>query len=422
MKKTYLCSLVTFLLSVIASPAAAAIRYNVTDLGTLPGYESSRALSINNNGQIVGWATDMGYPEVSRAILFDSTGKGNNVDFGTLGGLRSYALAINNRGQIVGAADSNDPDLSRQPWHPTIFDPCGPANNIKLGNNGRAWSINDYGQIVGDMLNTSGFGRATIFDVNDPNNNTLLGTIDGFDNSVARSINNIGQIVGHADNFPLPGERAMLFDHTGAGNHVDLGTLGGQYSAAVSINDKGQIVGAASTTSGYEHAAIFDPNGPGNNIDLGTLPACNYSVAVSINNQGQIIGWASLEKMVGPSYAVMFKSNGNVNNINLNDRIDPNLGWSLSGATCINNNGWIVGWGANPDGFRRAFLLTPATPGDSEPDRDVDLEDYAILAAAWRSTPADDNWNPFCDISELKDNLIDERDLAVFSSNWLAQQ
>jgi probable HAF family extracellular repeat protein len=353
-KSVFVLSVLVILL--MAIPALAEIRYNVTDLGPLEGFPFMNVRAINNNGQIVGWVTKGLNPEVSRAVLFDSTGKGNNVNLGTLGGLRSYALAINNNGQIVGAADSNDPNLS---WHPTIFDPSGQANNIKLGNNGRAWSINDHGQVVGDTLNASGFGRATIFDLSDPNNNILLGTIDGFDNSVARSINNIGQIVGHADNFPLPGYRAMLFDYTGGGNDVDLGTLGGHYSAAISINDKGQIVGIASITSGYEHAAIFDSNDPENNIDLGTLPGCNYYIAMSINNQGQIVGYAYLEEMVEPYYAVMFDSTGSGNNIDLNDLIDPGIGWKLGSAVCINDNGWIVGNGINPDSYYRTFLLTP---------------------------------------------------------------
>jgi len=51
----------------------------------------------------------------------------------------------------------------------------------------------------------------------------------------------------------------------------------------------------------------------------------------------------------------------------------------------------------------------------------VDMGDFTIFAAAWRSTPDDDNWNTFCDISEPKDDLIDERDLAVFAENYLMQ-
>jgi len=33
--------------------------------------------------------------------------------------------------------------------------------------------------------------------------------------------------------------------------------------------------------------------------------------------------------------------------------------------------------------------------------------------------PTDANWNPFCDISDPHDGIIDELDLAVFTNNWL---
>ena len=59
------------------------------------------------------------------------------------------------------------------------------------------------------------------------------------------------------------------------------------------------------------------------------------------------------------------------------------------------------------------------TMGDFEPDGDVDSEDFAILAAAWRSQPGDGNWNASCDISMSSDNIIDAYDLIVFCENWL---
>jgi hypothetical protein len=60
-----------------------------------------------------------------------------------------------------------------------------------------------------------------------------------------------------------------------------------------------------------------------------------------------------------------------------------------------------------------------ATAGDFQPDGSVDLYDFAILGAAWLSRPGQINWNPVCDIYEPKDNIIDERDLRVLTSNWL---
>jgi len=63
--------------------------------------------------------------------------------------------------------------------------------------------------------------------------------------------------------------------------------------------------------------------------------------------------------------AVLFDPTGGDNNIALNDLIAPTLGWDLSSASAINNEGWIVGYDTNHDGDGRAFLLAlisePAT-------------------------------------------------------------
>jgi len=50
----------------------------------------------------------------------------------------------------------------------------------------------------------------------------------------------------------------------------------------------------------------------------------------------------------------------------------------------------------------------------------VTFVDYTVFGAAWLSEAGLANWDPNCDISEPNDNVIDERDLAVFCENWLA--
>jgi len=49
----------------------------------------------------------------------------------------------------------------------------------------------------------------------------------------------------------------------------------------------------------------------------------------------------------------------------------------------------------------------------------VTFADYSVFGAAWLSDPNYPNWDPNCDISEPNDNVIDERDLAVFCESWL---
>ncbi|MHC4889842.1 MAG: right-handed parallel beta-helix repeat-containing protein, partial [Planctomycetota bacterium] len=110
--------------------------------------------------------------------------------------------------------------------------------------------------------------------------------------------------------------------------------------------------GGPDSMGGYT-ATLYDPTGNGNNIALGVV---GNSYANSINNDGLIVGREGV-------HATLFDITGSGNNINLNDLIDPSLGWSLSSAIHINDNGWIIGQGINPAGDRHAFLMmTPVQP------------------------------------------------------------
>ena len=136
------------ILFILGSSAQAYLK--VIDLGSLIGYNKSCANSINNSGQIVGYAQSFAY---YGACLFDPTGGGANTYLGTLGGSSSWAWSINDNGQIVGwAYNSSDWDRA------CLFDPIGQGNNIDLNtlidpSSGwilnRAFSINNNVWIVG---------------------------------------------------------------------------------------------------------------------------------------------------------------------------------------------------------------------------------------------------------------------------------
>ncbi len=335
--------------------ANADVVYKIIDLGTLGG-DASCAYSINESGQIVGFAyNSSGY---WHACLFDPTGGGANVDLKPLAGSVSQARSINNNGDIVGWVNSTNflNVIIIRPGYEidaTLFDPSGEGHNRRLGT-GSASSINNLGQIAGGGPNQSGsLYHAILFDPTGNRNNIDLG--DGG----AKSINDKGQIVG--DSGRLLHCNALMFDPSGNGNNINLGSTSGfDGSTANSINNHGQVVGKA-----YEcrppyytlgHAALFDPTGGGNNIDLGTLGG-DYSEAFSINDKGQIVGTA--QDTAGFWHAALFDPTGSGNNVDLNTLIDPTCGWTLEYAYSINNHGWIVGQGINPDGFTHAYLLTP---------------------------------------------------------------
>jgi probable HAF family extracellular repeat protein len=319
----------------------------VIDLGTLAGHNCSVAYSINDNGQIVGYSGDPGSTGEPRACLFDPTGGGANINLGGLGGdYWGEARYINNNGQVVGYADNSSGASGY--GRPCLFDPTGGGANTDLGtfggSVGQARCINNSGQIVGWGCDSSNYLHACLFDPTGGGANTdLLGRF-------ASSINDSGQIVGDS-------LRACLFDPSGGGANINLGTLGRFYSEALSINNSGQIVGCAENSAGKQHACLFDPTGGGNNIDLEPGGVYSPSFAFSINDSGQIVGFLGPSAQVGR--ACLFDPTGQGNNIDLNTLIDPSSGWTLTGAYSINNNGWIVGYGTNPDGYGHAFLLTP---------------------------------------------------------------
>jgi probable HAF family extracellular repeat protein len=152
----------------------------------------------------------------NHACIFDSTGRGANIDLGTLpGGYESCANAINEMGQIVGYSDTTA----------CLFDATGGGMNINLGSLGGTYgssanAINDKGQIVGGAYNSSGLNRACLFDPTGRGNNidlnTLIAPSSGWSLTVACGINNNGWIVGsgtyngNATSFLLTPEPATL--------------------------------------------------------------------------------------------------------------------------------------------------------------------------------------------------------------------
>jgi probable HAF family extracellular repeat protein len=373
---------------------AKVLKYNLIDLGTLPGYDCGRAWSINNSNKIVGYADNSDGLLDFRAVLFDETGGQNNIDLGLLpGGTFSIANTINDNDQIVGQADFTDmPDEGQPSYFAAVhFDSANPAN-ISMLSAEAATGINNIGQVIGDL-----YREAALFSIDPTQNPVQLGRLSGFIRSEAYSINSKGQIVGmscHDDfiTFNLSNDfRATLFDSTGNGNNIDLGTLGGMNSAALAINDKGQIVGFADGFNDdngtlIRFATLFSRT-LGKNINLGTVPGYDQSWAQHINNKGQIVGYAYNSN--GQSCAVLFEPTDPNKNIDLNTLVEPTTGCHLDYATRINDNGYILCQGVNQSGQEHPLLLIPAVEcteplaGDLNDDCKVNFKDFAIMAGNW---------------------------------------
>ncbi len=320
-----------------AGGQSAQIVYSVVDLGTLGG-TYIEVTGINNNGQVVGYATRNG-PADLHAFIYSG---GTMRDLGTLGGTNSYAYGINDSGEVVGGAYTSS-------GHEEAF-LFGQGTMTDLGTLGgtasEARAVNATGEVAGGAwVNGNTEFHAFVYSAGAK---TDLGTFGGT-RSEAFGVNDSGQVVGRSSLSGISPQHAFLYSN---GAMTDLGTLGGTESFAYAINDAGEVVGA-SFTSTSEHAFLYSG---GHMTDLAAFGgAGSGSGAYGINNHGQIVGYSITSDLT--EHAFVYPAGGKMTD--LNQLIDHQAGWTLEVATCVNDRGQIAGIGTHPSGQLRAFLLTP---------------------------------------------------------------
>jgi probable HAF family extracellular repeat protein len=227
-----------------------------------------------------------------------------------------------------------------------------PLTNSTAGAHG----INNRGEVVGDSLS---FDRNlyTPFVWYQSQANALplpSGAIGGR----AFSINDRGEIVGFLDfgSSPPPGTgqfHSVVWTPKGQDYVVtDLGGFEGYFfSVGSHINNRGDVVGSSNSRTNNFHAYLWT-GGPLQ--DLGTLPGGTASEATSNNQRGQVLGDSD-------------RADGNVADFLWQDGIMTDLNDLVPAGTPlldgnpggINERGEIAATAFFPDGTSAAFLLTP---------------------------------------------------------------
>jgi probable HAF family extracellular repeat protein len=312
-----------------------------------PGHDRTIATGINDIGQVVGTSLSSsgGYDAPpTRAFMWQA---GTAINLGDLPGEPdfSFARSINNAGWIVGSSGQSgieNAPYSTHPferafvWHDGIMENLGYPPGFGASHT-QAIAINNAGQVIGNVpfiwqngvtsglhdLSSNGL-IVTVTDINDD------GQIVGFGKQGETAVSGViiqGSAVTFVDNLPDD-------PHPGAGLRF------------LANNDMGQVVGQRSSQAGFQLFIYSDGIITDVGIDLGVG---------DINNSGQLVG--SFDKE-GISTGYLYE-NGVL--YDLNDLIlDAN--WHVIEALDINNSGLIVGRGIDPQGYDRAFVLTPLTP------------------------------------------------------------
>ena len=212
-------------LTAAAAPAAAAVTYTITDLGSLGG-GVTHGLAIDASGQVTGDSVSSQLVQVPCPPRYGVPQKcfkhpddafvwsnGTMTDLGTLGGLDSQGVAINGSGEVVGYSAGKDTGTGGEfLWN---------GRNMKpLSAPAEAYGINDSGQIAGQCRNSmflqgyacvvSSNGAITALPESNPSIECLyINTIIPANIPAAVAINNNGQVLGNC--FDSAGGLAVVW-------------------------------------------------------------------------------------------------------------------------------------------------------------------------------------------------------------------
>lgn len=362
--------------------AARPGTYRVTALSDPLGGTYAQGTSINDKGQIAGFAT---YPgnAIMHAILWQR--KQNPIDMGTLGGPNS-AVAWPNRnthGVFAGVAETSMQNPLGEPWSCAlaVFYTAPPTGDICLGfrwqngamtalptlggYDGFATGINNRGQIVGWAENsyhdpTCIAPQVLQFEavIWGPEQNEFeqLPPYGTDSDGAATAINGRGQVVGISGQCAnaIGGASALHMVLWYKNTATSLPTLGGTYwNTPMDINEKGDVTGFSdlpgdSASAPNFHAFLWTASG--GTVDLGVLPGDSISEGLGINANDQVVGVSY------PSGHAFIWQNGTMTDMNT---LVVNSQYLLIDAQEISNNGVVTGEAQDTAGDILAFAATP---------------------------------------------------------------
>jgi probable HAF family extracellular repeat protein len=370
----------------------------LTDLGALPGGNSSAISGINAHGVAIGSSENglvdplINFPELEPVVWKD----GGIIDLGTFGGTFGQANAINDRGQVAGFATNAIP-VPFQAGIPVSIAAVGCDVDLPVPTESRAFiwdggAIQDLGTLGGTdscAVSINERGQVAGYSFTDTSSNppvhpflwhhgtmSDLGTLGGTF-ALTNALNNKDEVAGLSF---LAGDSVFHPSLWYRGQIIDLGTLGGDAGFAESLNDATEVVGRADVPGSQTFHAFRWRHGV--MTDLGTQDGDPCTEAFSINSSGQVVG-GSQDCANTFLHAFLWEDGGPI--IDLNTFVPASSNLTLTLATLINDRGEIAVQGVFPNGDTHAILLIPC----DEEHGDLDgCEDESVGAGLVRQAPA----------------------------------
>jgi probable HAF family extracellular repeat protein len=359
----------------------------LTDLGALPGNNSSAIFELNASGEGAGVSENGAVNSVTnvseaRAVVWKD---GQIIDLGTLGGQDSFAAWINDQGQVVGMTTNAVQDPVTLDTWPTV----GTQMRAFLWQNGHlqdlgtlggpdsaADYVNSHGQVAGNSFVNATVNPATEIPTEHPflwQNGHMhdLGSLGGtraFPTAGGYALNDRGEVVGVStltgdpvDSNGVLKNHPFLWDGTAM---KDLGTIGGNHGVPYALNQAGDVVGGATTNPSDSNAHAFLWK-DGVLTDLDGIASSHCHSALSINASDQIVGGACGSEVDGWLW-----DHGKLSD--LNTLIAPPASHLVVGAAhYITDQGEIAAVGILPNGDHHMVLLVPIAPAQREGLRSV---------------------------------------------------
>ena len=352
--------------SAAAGAADASTNYKLTVLQPIPGYNRTAAgsageysIGINNAGQTTGRSRGGPSSSPTAATSWNTNGIGIALATPT-GAAYSRGYDINDKGVAVGtiAVGGVGDDFKRAVrWTtPGTYDYFLTDNGFYSDTAG----INNNGWITGIQYFAPQDGVSFRAFVWSPDGTTRwISALAPGHTVTLQGINGSNVAAGFDIDQNTGAYTAVRW--TEAGGLVALQAGGGGFDLAVGINDLGVATGLETNAGGSTFGARWDA--AGNLIYLNQLSgAVGSDSSYGINNFGVSTGDTLFASCADSTNITCFRAtiwDAAGNPTNLNDVVDPALGYTLLTANGINDHGLIFGQLLRGDGLQFAYLLTP---------------------------------------------------------------